>query len=155
MLVPASNFLDVKAGSKMRLYYTYNGPTWCQAQLNYGDWSGVVFPELGKNVLIPQDIFGWNDNGEVSRCTEVTLTQEILDNIQAKKGDAEEKQNLGFIIQGSDITFTKIEIVQEIPQEKTIWKGSFAAGSWGGNQDLAWGGFDWSTVKAGQKLIFT
>lgn len=155
VLVPASNFLDVKAGSKMRLYYTYNGPTWCQAQLNYGDWSGVVFPELGKNVLIPQDIFGWNDNGEVSRCTEVTLTQEILDNIQAKKGDAEEKQNLGFIIQGSDITFTKIEIVQEIPQEKTIWKGSFAAGSWGGNQDLAWGGFDWSTVKAGQKLIFT
>lgn len=155
VLVPASNFLDVKAGSKMRLYYTYNGPTWCQAQLNYGDWSGVVFPELGKNVLIPQDIFGWNDNGEVSRCTEVTLTQEILDNIQAKKGDAEEKQNLGFIIQGSDITFTKIEIVQEIPQEKTIWKGTFAAGSWGGNQDLAWGGFDWSTVKAGQKLIFT
>lgn len=155
VLVPASNFLDVKAGSKMRLYYTYNGPTWCQAQLNYGDWSGVVFPELGKNVLIPQDIFGWNDNGEVSRCTEVTLTQEILDNIQAKKGDAEEKQNLGFIIQGSDITFTKIEIVQEIPQEKTIWKGSFAAGSWSGNQDLAWGGFDWSTVKAGQKLIFT
>lgn len=155
VLVPAANFLDVKAGSKMRLYYTYNGPTWCQAQLNYGDWSGVVFPELGKNVLIPQDIFGWNDNGEVSRCTEVTLTQEILDNIQAKKGDAEEKQNLGFIIQGSDITFTKIEIVQEIPQEKTIWKGTFAAGSWGGNQDLAWGGFDWSTVKAGQKLIFT
>lgn len=154
VLVPASNFLDVKAGSKMRLYYTYNGPTWCQAQLNYGDWSGVVFPELGKNVLIPQDIFGWNDNGEVSRCTEVTLTQEILDNIQAKKGDAEEKQNLGFIIQGSDITFTKIEIVQEIPQEKTIWKGTFAAGNWGGNQDLAWGGFDWSTVKAGQKLIF-
>lgn len=155
VLVPAANFLDVKAGSKMRLYYTYNGPTWCQAQLNYGDWSGVEFPELGKNVLIPQDIFGWNDNGEVSRCTEVTLTQEILDNIQAKKGDAEEKQNLGFIIQGSDITFTKIEIVQEIPQEKTIWKGTFAAGNWGGNQDLAWGGFDWSTVKAGQKLIFT
>lgn len=155
VLVPAANFLDVKAGSKMRLYYTYSGPTWCQAQLNYGDWSGVVFPELGKNVLIPQDIFGWNDNGEVSRCTEVTLTQEILDNIQAKKGDAEEKQNLGFIIQGSDITFTKIEIVQEIPQEKTIWKGTFAAGNWGGNQDLAWGGFDWSTVKAGQKLIFT
>lgn len=155
VLVPAANFLDVKAGSKMRLYYTYNGPTWCQAQLNYGDWSGVVFPEIGKNVLVPQDIFGWDDKGEVSRCTEVTLTREILDNIQAKKGDAEEKQNLGFIIQGSDITFTKIEIVQEIPQEKTIWKGSFAAGNWSGNQDLAWGGFDWSTVKAGQKLIFT
>ncbi len=37
----------------------------------------------------------------------------------------------------------------------TIWAGSFAAGNWGGNQDLAWGGYDWSSVKAGQTLRFT
>ena len=29
---------------------------------------------------------------------------------------------------------------------KTIWTGSWAAGNWGGNQDLAWGGYDWSSV---------
>ncbi len=37
----------------------------------------------------------------------------------------------------------------------TIWSGEFNAGNWGGNQDLAWGGYDWSKVKAGQTLRFT
>ncbi len=37
----------------------------------------------------------------------------------------------------------------------TIWTGEFNAGSWEGNQGLAWGGFDWNTVKAGQTLRFT
>lgn len=36
--------------------------------------------------------------------------------------------------------------------ETTIWEGTFNAGNWSGNQDLAWGGYDWSTVKAGQVL---
>ncbi len=36
-----------------------------------------------------------------------------------------------------------------------IWTGSFNAGGWSGNQDLAWGGYDWSSVKAGAKLRFT
>jgi hypothetical protein len=36
--------------------------------------------------------------------------------------------------------------------EDVIWSGSFDNTGWGGNQDLAWGGFDWSTVKAGQVL---
>lgn len=38
--------------------------------------------------------------------------------------------------------------------EKTIWTGSFDCANWAGNQDLAWGGYDWSTVKAGQVLTF-
>lgn len=42
---------------------------------------------------------------------ELTLTQEILDNIQAKQGDCEDQINVGIIIQGSDLTFTKITIV--------------------------------------------
>lgn len=29
---------------------------------------------------------------------------------------------------------------------KTIWTGSWSAGNWSGNQDLAWGGYDWSSV---------
>ena len=33
-----------------------------------------------------------------------------------------------------------------------IWTGEFALGSWGGLQDLAWGKYDWSTVKVGQIL---
>lgn len=31
----------------------------------------------------------------------------------------------------------------------TIWTGMWENPAWGGNQDLAWGGFDWSSVPAG------
>ena len=40
------------------------------------------------------------------------------------------------------------------PAEVTIWEGSFNNGEWAGNQDLAWGGYDWSKVKVGQVLTF-
>lgn len=33
-----------------------------------------------------------------------------------------------------------------------IWTGMWDCGSWGGNQDLAWGGYDWSQVPAGAIL---
>lgn len=37
---------------------------------------------------------------------------------------------------------------------KTIWEGEFTIGGWDtGMQALAWGGYDWSTVKAGTELI--
>lgn len=46
----------------------------------------------------------------------------------------------------------KISMYSEAP-EYTIWTGNFTIGNWdGGMQDLAWGGFDWSTVKPGQVL---
>ncbi|MBQ8903405.1 MAG: hypothetical protein IJY73_03795 [Oscillospiraceae bacterium] len=121
--VPAAKFDGVKAGAKIRFYYTQKDQTWAQAQINYGDWSGLVFPELSGNTLVPTDIYGWFSDGILDRCTEFTLTKEILDNIQAKKGDAEDQKNVGIIIQGSDLTFTKVEILQEISKEKTIWEG--------------------------------
>lgn len=34
----------------------------------------------------------------------------------------------------------------------TIWSGMWDCGSWGGNQDLAWGGYDWSQVPAGATM---
>lgn len=46
----------------------------------------------------------------------------------------------------------KISMYSEAP-EYSIWTGNFTIGNWdGGMQDLAWGGFDWSTVKPGQVL---
>ncbi len=152
VIVPAFKFNGIKAGTKMRLYYTYDDDVWCQAQINYGDWSGLEFPEIGSNTLVPA--CSWSGKGKIDWCTEVTLTSDILANIESKKGDCEDVKAAGIIIQGSDITFTKVEIIQEISQEVTIWTGEFNAGSWGGNQDLAWGGYDWSTVSAGQKLVF-
>lgn len=34
----------------------------------------------------------------------------------------------------------------------TIWEGMDDIGEWGGNQDLAWGGYDWSQVPDGAKM---
>ena len=46
----------------------------------------------------------------------------------------------------------KISMYSEAP-EYSIWAGNFTIGNWNaGMQELAWGGFDWSTVKPGQVL---
>ena len=46
----------------------------------------------------------------------------------------------------------KISMYSEAP-ETTIWSGNFYIGNWNvGMQELAWGGYDWSTAKAGQVL---
>ena len=45
---------------------------------------------------------------------------------------------------------TQIEVKNEL-EVKTIWTGS-AALNWNAMQDLAWGGYDWSTVKPGTVL---
>ena len=46
----------------------------------------------------------------------------------------------------------KIMMYSEAP-ETVIWAGNFYIGEWNiGMQELAWGGYDWSTAKAGQVL---
>lgn len=154
--VPAAKFEGVKAGAKMRLYYTQKDQTWAQAQINYGDWSGLVFPEIGSNTLVPTDIYGWFSDGILDRCTEVTLTKEILDNIQAKKGDSENEKNVGIIIQGQDLTFTKIEILQEISQEVTLWEGEVISADWSGQGLLSDAGLELKEAgaTAGQVIYF-
>ena len=136
--VTADKFEGVKAGAKMRFYYTQKDQVWAQAQINYGDWTGLTFPEIGSNTLVPTDIYGWFADGILDRCTEVTLTKEILDNIQAKKGDYgdENIMNVGLLIQGSDLIFTKVEILQEISQEVTLWEGELIADDWGNQPNV-------------------
>ena len=107
VLVPAVSFAKVTAGTVMKVYLDQKDQTWAQAQFNYGDWSGIAF-SLFDTTMVPTDIYGWSFE---SRVMELTLTQEILDNIQAKQGDCEDQTNVGIIIQGSDLTFTKITIV--------------------------------------------
>ena len=107
VLVPAVSFAKVTAGTVMKVYFDQKDQTWAQAQFNYGDWSGIAF-SLFDTTMVPTDIYGWSFE---SRVMELTLTQEIRDNIQAKQGDCEDQTNVGIIIQGSDLTFTKITIV--------------------------------------------
>lgn len=107
VLVPAVSFAKVTAGTVMKVYFDQKDQTWAQAQFYYGDWSGIAF-SLFDTTMVPTDIYG---SSFESRVMELTLTQEILDNIQAKQGDCEDQTNVGIIIQGSDLTFTKITIV--------------------------------------------
>ena len=57
------------------------------------------------------------------------------------------------IVQNSFISVShKLMMYSDAPEE-AIWAGSFTIGGWdAGMQDLAWGGYDWSTVKPGQVL---
>lgn len=136
--VPAASFEGVPAGAVLTFCYTQKDQVWGQAQINYGDWTGINFNQSGEDVytfnqtLVPTDIYGWFQDGVLNRETSVILTQEILDNILAKKGGCEDKTNCGIIIQGSDLIFTKIMIAWEIPSEVTVWEGEAVADNWGG-----------------------
>ena len=152
IVIPAIRFNDVKAGAKMRLYYSQKDQVWAQAQFDYGDWTTVNFDDPAgttfNGTLVPTDIYGWFPDGILDRCTEVVLTKQILDNIQAKKADNDDVTNVGLIIMGSDLIFRKVEIVQEIPQEKTVWEGSLETGDYANNLEL---GTEDDWVNAGLK----
>ena len=47
----------------------------------------------------------------------------------------------------------KITMHSDLP-EQAIWSGEFVCSGWNGNQDLAWGNFDWTTIEAGTKVMF-
>ncbi len=123
VLIPASAFADVPAGARMVLHYAQKEGVWAQAQLNYGDWSGVNFTEgefVFNQTLVPTDLYG---NSYTNRSTPLVLTQEILNNIQAKKGDSEGQTGLGIIIQGSDLVFSSVTLEWEKKPQfgKVIW----------------------------------
>lgn len=103
-----------------------------QLQLNDANWSPrtILEPAAGATKI------------------EYTLTAEDL----AFFSTTAEGSSNAIIIQGKNCTINKIAIEWEISLETTIWTGSWDSGNWNGNQDLAWGGYDWASVKAGQVL---
>ena len=46
----------------------------------------------------------------------------------------------------------KIEMYSDAP-ETTLWSGTFVCSKWNGMQELAWGGFDWTTIKPNTQII--
>lgn len=52
------------------------------------------------------------------------------------------------------VIISSIGYVVDYSAPTAIWTGEFDNSGWGGNQDLAWGGYDWSLVDAGQTLYF-
>lgn len=108
VVIPASTFANVRAGAKMRFYFDQIDQVWAQAQINNGQWAGLVFDEIGSNTLIPTDVYGWEFD---SRVFEVILTRSILDQIEANKAAPDsDYPDAGIIIQGSDLIFNKVTI---------------------------------------------
>jgi hypothetical protein len=92
---------------------------------------------------LPNNAGGQLDWAPDDTSCSITLTQEIINDL---------KNNGGLVITGDNITVTSVTLSV---LEKVIWTGKWDNSGWGGNQDLAWGGYDWSTVKAGQTLVVT
>jgi len=126
VMIPAAAFEGVPEGATLTFCYTQKNGVWAQAQVNYGDWSGINFNQTGEGMvtfngtLVPTDIYGWFSDGILNRETSVVLTQEIINNILAKKGGCEDQTNCGIIIQGSDLIFTKVTISYEISLEQNL-----------------------------------
>lgn len=57
------------------------------------------------------------------------------------------------LVSGDVVLDYVIDCIPNTIQKKVIWSGLFDAGSWAGNQDLAWGAFDWTTVTPGSTLL--
>lgn len=125
VIISAKSFEGVPAGAIMTACYTQKDQVWAQAQFNYADWSGINFNEGDikfNQTLVPTDIYGWFSDGVLNRETQVVLTQEILDNILAKRQDCSDEgaTDCGIIIQGSDLIFTKITISYKVSLEQNI-----------------------------------
>ena len=72
----------------------------------------------------------------------ITLTQDMLNVLNES----------GLVLTGYGFTLTQVGLM--IP-ETVIWSGNWPSEAWGGNQELAWGGYDWSEVTAGSNLVLT
>ena len=149
---PASDFV-VPANSMLTLYFQQPDPfNWSQGQFAYGDWSGLVFPELSGNTFTPSDgnFGGWGNLDYTSQG--FTLTQTILDNIAAKMDGS----GIGFIIQGQGgLTFTKATIMEPAQKPETaIWEGTKTVG-WGDALALPTSAFASVTAGSVMTLYFT
>lgn len=66
--------------------------------------------------------------------------------------DAAKNTTVTLISSNGEISYTYDVINPNASNETVIWTGDWDNTGWGGNQDMAWGGYDWSTVKPGTKL---
>ena len=125
---------NLQAGDEIIFYVDFVDPT--------AGWA-CLSPRMGdgwKNLSVSQIDF--TPGAETQRVV-FKVTESDVDNI---------KNHGGLIITGTGIILKQVCL--PIPQI-VAWSGSFTIDGWNGTQDLAWGGYDWSTFQAGQKIIFT
>ena len=124
----------VKPGTLLRFVMeptVADGSWWCISLRHGTSWGALA------------GVPGQYDSPEVP--LDVELTQEILDDLIA---------NSGLVITGTGFVLKQVALVDDLRYGTNIWTGSFVCDNWNGNQELAWGGFDWSTATVGQTLFF-
>lgn len=135
----AYDWSSVKEGMILRVEFTPNVPDgdWFCVALRHGDsWGNIA--DLPGQFDMPACPF------------EIELTREILDDLIA---------NSGLIITGGNYNLTQVSLVEDLRYGEAVWRGAMDV-DWGGafGEDgkamkaLAYGGFDWSSVKAGSTL---
>lgn len=108
--LPTAAFQVAKAGQKLRLFYTQVQDQWDQAQVNDANWAVLDLSASGLvNPIVPTDIYGWFEDGILDRCTEITLTAELLEHLTTNTTEYEGVV-CSIIIQGSGLTFNKVTI---------------------------------------------
>lgn len=140
-----ANLTDLTPGDVLHIGVTPTADYW-QIQFFDGHWD--KFTEIGAS-LFGED--GNNINAGtytlVDNTIDIPLTAAIIEKLQTIT-------DWGYclIIQGENLIVNKMSVTHYNILETTIWTGSWDGSGWAGNQDLAWGGYDWTSVKAGSTL---
>ena len=129
----------VQAGTKLAVSFTASADN---AVMRFGNGSWASMPSLA----------GLAEDGNIPvaglSSYEFELTEADLEQLTTAGG---------LVICGAFWTLTEVALVtveSAGPQEKAIWEGEVTIGDWDGSMgDLSWGGYDWSTVTAGTKLV--
>ena len=129
----------VQAGTKLAVSFTASADN---AVMRFGNGSWTSMPSLA----------GLAEDGNIPvaglSSYEFELTEADLEQLTTAGG---------LVICGAFWTLTEVALVtveSAGPQEKAIWEGEVTIGDWDGSMgDLSWGGYDWSTVTAGTKLV--
>lgn len=125
------SFRDVPADSK--LVFHVAPYAFAQIQINDANWGQMDMIEVDQNATT----------------VEFLLTQEILTRILTTDDGW---STTAMVIQGQGVIISKVHIEWENSLETVIWNAGWTCSGWGGNQDLAWGGYDWSSVKPGTTM---
>lgn len=140
--LPVDALDNLPAGANVELKIQYTA-TADQIQLkgNTGDWTAVDLD----NGEYKEHVYELDPNAK-----EFTIPLSAT-TIAALKAKATNWGGL-IIFGGKGAILTKISAEISIPLETTIWNGTFNIVKWNGMANLAWDGYDWSTVKAGTTL---
>lgn len=121
----------VPAGAKLVFHLTAAADA--QLQINDANWGQIEIVDVHAG----------------STKAEYELTADVLARVL---GTDDGWSTTAIVVNGHTAVISKIALEYERSTETTIWEGAWESGNWGGNQDLAWGGYDWASVKAGTVL---